>query len=106
MNEKNVTENWPFDDPPNVAVITTHRIIRGGYPILYVAHDDEDGDWQFLDGLDFTVDDGSVVSLRSIVNRDQTVLELADLPYGWYAERPDVNTAWVRGKMPPANELE
>lgn len=98
--------DWPFDDPPNVAVITTKRIIREGYPILCVVHDDEEGDWQFLDGLDVTVDDGSVVGLGSIVNQDRTILELADLPYGWYAERPTVNAAWVRGEMPPGNEPE
>ena len=105
MNGRDMPENWPFDAPPNVAVITTHRIMREGYPILCVVHDDE-GDWQFLDSLDVTVDDGSVVGLGSVVNQDRTILELADLPFGCYAERTNVNTAWVRGKMPPVNKLE
>lgn len=97
--------DWPFDDPPNVAVITTIRILRAGYPILYVVHDGE-GEWQFLDGLDVTVSDGSVVGLRTVVNRDATVLELADLLLGWYAERADAAAPWVRAKMPLMTELE
>jgi len=103
-----LASDWPFDDPPNVAVLTTKRIMREDYPILLVVHEDEDegGEWQFLDGLDLTEADGSVVGLRTIVSRDATVLELADLPFGWYAERTNVNAGWVRTKMPPINEPE
>ena len=43
-------EQWPFDDPKNVAVITLKAIAKGGNPILHVTHDADDGAWQFLDG--------------------------------------------------------
>ncbi|MGO4185903.1 hypothetical protein AB4Z17_32735 [Paenibacillus sp. TAF43_2] len=41
---------WPFEDPENVAVITTQKIMNKHSPILYVSHDSDDGMWQFLDG--------------------------------------------------------
>ena len=101
-----MVSNWPFDDPPNVAVITTKRIMRDGYPILLVIHEDEGGEWQFLDGLDLAMADSSIVGLQTVVNHDTTILELADLPLGWYAERTDMNADWVRAGMPSVNELE
>ena len=42
--------NWPFDDAPNTASITT-LFILGGSPILRVYHDYEGG-WQFHGALD------------------------------------------------------
>ena len=41
-------EGWPFDDSPNVAVITTRQVTEDNAPILLVSHDEEDGGWQFL----------------------------------------------------------
>jgi hypothetical protein len=36
-------EGWPFDDSPNVAVITTRQVTENNAPILLVSHDEEDG---------------------------------------------------------------
>jgi hypothetical protein len=91
--------NWPFDDPPNVATITVRQIIDGGEPILLVAHDAEDGGWQFLTGGAFDVDDGMVVSLRNIFERDPTIAELADLEPGWQATRIRVGSPWKRSEQ-------
>ncbi|WP_179232776.1 hypothetical protein [Paenibacillus rigui] len=41
---------WPFEDPENVAVITTQIIMTKERPVLFVSHDEEDGMWQFLEG--------------------------------------------------------
>lgn len=38
-----MSADWFFDDPPNIAVITTRQILELGYPILHVTHDAEDG---------------------------------------------------------------
>ena len=43
-------EGWPFDNLPNVAVITTRQVTKDNAPILLVSHDEEDGGWQFLPG--------------------------------------------------------
>jgi hypothetical protein len=33
-------EDWPFDDPQNVAVVTTREITKENAPILLVSHDE------------------------------------------------------------------
>jgi hypothetical protein len=94
--------NWPFDDPPNVAVFALAQIIEHGYPVLYVSHDCDDGAWQFLHGGDFQMEDARLVSLRGMVERDPTLLQLADLPLGWYAWRSSATEPWVRASKEQA----
>lgn len=89
---------WPFSDPRNHAVITLDRIMDGTHSILYVTHDADDGGWQFLDGGDVTEDDAMVVSLREIVEYDSTILQLGDMPRGWYAVRDAIDKPWKRGQ--------
>jgi|ERR1044071_2330317 hypothetical protein len=90
-------ERWPFDDPQNVAVITTRQITEGTAPILLVSHDEEDGGWQFLPG-DGPVreENARVVGLRRIWLLDPSVGELADLPLGWQAFRNAPADPWRR----------
>jgi hypothetical protein len=89
--------DWPFADPKNVAVFTTTHVLRRGQPILYVSHDEEDGAWQFHTGAEqLSADDAMIVSLEEMVEHDPTILELADLPCGWYAERDSVGSSWRR----------
>jgi hypothetical protein len=90
-------ENWPFDDPPNVAVITTRDVTEQGLPILFVSHDEDDGGWQFLPGGPLHEADARVVALRRIWVLDPSVGELADLPLGWQASRNTPADPWRRG---------
>jgi hypothetical protein len=73
-------------------------VIHDGLPILLVSHDEE-GDWQFLCGITDQVDDGAVVSLGSILQRDSTLADLADLPQGWQASREAVGSDWKRSRQ-------
>ncbi|MER9232155.1 hypothetical protein NKI56_08635 [Mesorhizobium sp. M0622] len=80
--------NWPFADPPNVAVITTRKIIGGHHDIDYVTHDEDDGQWQFLNlnaGADIA--DAVLVGLAKMIDIDGSLRELSDLPLGWCAWR-------------------
>lgn len=90
------TEHWPFDQPPNCAVVTVNAIISGELPILFVSHDEDDHGWQFLSGDLVIKEDASVVALREIVELDPSILELADLPAGWVAIRRSANADWER----------
>lgn len=90
-----MSEQWPFTDADNTAVITLDRIMNSSQPILYVVHS-EPGDWQFLDGGDVTEADAAVVSLKNIADHDPSVKSLADLPSGWAAKRTTVGQAWQR----------
>ncbi|WIV21132.1 hypothetical protein QPK24_10880 [Paenibacillus polygoni] len=87
---------WPFDDPENVATITTKDIIERTKQIKYVSHDDEDGMWQFHSGELVKEEDGRIVSLQEIIIIDPTVMELVHLPLGWIAIRDNINDKWKR----------
>jgi hypothetical protein len=94
--------DWPFEDPPNVATLTLRRIMQGHAPIRYVRHDADDGMWQFLDGEQVTEHDAMLVGLAEILSHDSTIAELADLPPGWWASRASIQTPWQRGPRDPA----
>jgi hypothetical protein len=91
-----VTDEWPFDQPPNCAVFTLHSIIKGDDPILYVSHDADDEGWQFLNGKAVETENAALVSLGSVVKRDPSVLKIADLPPGWTATRTSISSPWQR----------
>jgi hypothetical protein len=66
-------------------------------PVLLVSHD-TDGDWQFLCGTTNRTEDGRLVSLGCIFERDRTLASVADLPEGWRASRAAVGADWCREK--------
>lgn len=91
---------WPFDDPPNVAVFTTHQILEREDRIGFVTHDLDDGAWQFHARSGAGAEtDAKIVSLRAIVDLDPSVMELADLPLGWCAWRKEGEDTWHRREM-------
>ena len=85
---------FPFREPENTAVITCCHIIENGADILYVSHDAEDGMWQFLCGGTHLQEQAKVVSLNEIFMLDNTVAELADVPYGYIAARRNKHSKW------------
>ncbi|WP_067825211.1 hypothetical protein [Nocardia inohanensis] len=89
-----MTENpWTFADPPTVAVFVDQRILRDGDWIAYVTHDDSDAAWQFhTAGPDLA--HALLVQLSEVVDRDPTIAELANLPYGWIARRSEAGAPW------------
>jgi hypothetical protein len=91
-----MSNEWPFAEKRNVAVITVRQIIRNRQPILRVSHDNEDGCWQFLEWEEPTEKDALVVALETIVALDSSVKELADLPLGWTAFRRGPCDPWCR----------
>jgi hypothetical protein len=88
--------DWPFADPVNVTAITTVKVLEEDQPILLVTHDEEDGMWQVLCGITNDPEDGRIVCLGCLYDRDPTIGELADLPLGWRAWREAIGTAWYR----------
>jgi hypothetical protein len=93
--------DWPFDDPPNTAALTTRQVLEAGAPILRVTHDAEDGGWQFLCGTSDDPVDARVVGLGRLHARDATLGEVADLPEGWVAWREHAGGPWRRAPRPP-----
>ena len=91
-----MTDEWPFEESPNVAVITTVKVLEQGHPVLLVTHDEDDGAWQFLCGTTNDTDDGRVVGLREMVQMDASLKDLADLPLGWRTWRATPADTWHR----------
>ena len=87
---------WPFDQPKNCAVFTLKSIVREGKPILRVVHSEDDHGWGFYDGENFEEENAMLVSLLSMVNRDASLRDVADLPPGWYAWRERPGVPWRR----------
>jgi len=72
----------------------------GSLPIVYVGHDEDDGAWQFIASTGGDINKAMVVCLSEICEVDPTVFELADLPFGWCAERNGLGDPWRRSKQP------
>jgi hypothetical protein len=80
-------------------VITTRQVMYDGWPILLVTHDDEEPrGWQFLNGSGDTDDvaDGIAVHVEDVIDRDPSIVALADLPLGWRAWRESQGKPWHR----------
>jgi hypothetical protein len=90
--------SWPFNDPHNVAVFANRKIVFDGAWISYVAHDIDDGGWQFHcdHAEEITEGDIAIVSLKNIFDNDQSIADLADLPLSWRAWRAAKNAPWQR----------
>jgi len=91
----NESAHWPFDNPPNVACVTVKAVIYDGSPILMAFRDAEDGGWQFWTGGEVTMADAMLVSLKEIVDRDPTILQLAAVQPGGSAVRDSATSPWM-----------
>ncbi len=91
-----MTENWPFDQAPNVAAITTRQVLEEDLPILQVVHYSDDHSWGFTCGTTDSIEDGRVISMKTALDKDPTLAEIADLPPGWEASRDYIGGQWSR----------
>ncbi|MGJ7527318.1 hypothetical protein [Variovorax sp. GB1P17] len=92
----NPDDSWPFEDAPNVACFTLKSIMERAKPILLVSRDAESESWQMLTGDAFNMDEAMLVLLKNLVALDASLLELADLPWGWSAWRESPGAPWIR----------
>jgi hypothetical protein len=93
--------DFKFFEKRNLAVFIVKQIFKDNKPILYVSHDSEEGDWQFLTGDTVMTDDIMIVSLEEVVKHDPTINELFNLPRGHSATRDIPGGKWLR-----QNEVE
>ncbi|WNO09150.1 hypothetical protein [Teredinibacter sp. KSP-S5-2] len=95
---------WPFDQPKNCAVFTIRQIIEDKAPIQIVYHDLEDGSWQFLSNIEYTIADVKLVGLEEIAKIDLTVFEVAKIDPGYHAWRNNIGDKWTIAKTPADTE--
>jgi hypothetical protein len=86
-----------FADASNTAVLSCGHVIYHAKPILYVAHDADDGGWQFLCGASsHNGSDICQLALHEILEMDDTLLDISDLPTGFVAERKKKGSDWIK----------
>jgi hypothetical protein len=85
-----------FKDSMNTAVFPTKFVIVDKNDITSVYHFKEDGAWQFSsnDPILNYEQDVKIVGLGEIIQLDNTLLEIADLPLGFKAYRNSKNDGW------------
>jgi hypothetical protein len=86
-----------FEATLDTAVFTTKFVLEDKRTITYVTHDFEDGAWQFFSNDSFVNFEEvvKIVGLKEIFDLDKTLLEIAELPLGFYATRKDKNDKWT-----------
>lgn len=101
IGKANAQAKKQFKDAPDTAVFTTTYVTEDNKPITYVSHDADDGAWQFFsdDDIEDFEKVATVVSLKSMVERDNTILQLADMKKGYYATRKSAKDKWVIQKQ-------
>ncbi len=89
-----------FEDDPTRGVFLSREVAERQGEILVVSHD-ADGDWAFLTGNEDTedADDYLLVCLEHVVEQHPELLDCADLPLSWYAERDCPGAPWIRGEL-------
>lgn len=87
---------WPFDQEPNVAAITSVGVIERGMPVLLVVHYEDDHSWAFQCGTTNADRDGRVICMGTALLLDPSLREVADLPPGWIAWRAALGGEWSR----------
>ena len=76
------------------------HVLNENAAILYVAHDEEDGMWQFLCGADnHETDTAKIIALSQATSIDSSVNELFEMPLGVGAERESKNGKWQPFKL-------
>jgi len=95
--EKIVLHDWPFDQKPDVAAVTTRQVLDG-LPILRVTHYSDDESWAFVCGTTNASEDARVIGMGEAVAIDPSIREVADLPPGWSASRSKPGGTWSRSK--------
>jgi hypothetical protein len=98
-SEDGQDSEWPFDQAPNVAAVTSKAVLEGA-PVLLVVHYSDDHSWAFLDGTDLREEDGRLVAMAEIWGLDPTLAGIGDLPPGWVARREAVGEIWASASDP------
>jgi hypothetical protein len=101
IDESSKFKDWKFPDKPHTKAFVSKTVNDGTEAITYVSHDLDDGAWQFL-GDSMSNGEGPVlVCLHHPTDNDPSLIELADLPLGWWAERDASGEPWVRHQHEP-----
>ena len=103
-SDDSARHRWFFPDPADTAALTTVHVLEKRVPVILVAHDSDDGMWQFLCGTSSDSKDGRIIGLGEMLEIDPSLAEIADLPVGWTARRSAPGQKWHRHPSATGNE--
>lgn len=91
-----MTRKLPSDDYIGIAAIVCEHVFDTSSDILLVSHDRE-GDWQFLCGKEGCHDHtkAKVVGLNYLLDDDQSLHDVMNLPEGHLCERKKKGEIWI-----------
>lgn len=84
---------FPFREAPDTTAFTCCHVLTGA-TILRVAHDADDGAWQFLCGGEHVASEARVIALQEAYALDAAIGQLAKLPCGCVAQRSSKTGKW------------
>lgn len=89
--------NKQFVEANDTAVFTTKFVVLDNKDITIVNHHKEDGAWEFFsnDHFENFYEVAMVVGLEQMIKRDDTILDVADLPVGYTAHRKFKGDKWI-----------
>lgn len=90
-----------FKESLNTSVFTTKFVLFEKKEITMVYHDEEDGAWQFFsdDKFDNFEDVAKIAGLGEILEIDDSLIDLAEMPTGYRACRVSKQDKWVIEKI-------
>ena len=93
--KKNNKSEYKFKEQANTACFVCDHVLNRQRPILFAAHDSEDGSWQFMCGqTDHTLENPKIISLKQATEIDPTINELYEMPLGVGAQRDTKGSIW------------
>lgn len=78
-----------------IAAYVCSHVFNNTRPVLLVSR--AGGDWQCLCGGQHDADElPKIVGLNHLVERDESLREVMNLPSEWEAERASISDPWIR----------
>jgi hypothetical protein len=94
--ESTGTTRSPWREDMSLMVVTQRSIVNEQRPVMVVIRNSADGHWLVFTDENPGVDPQITVSFKDLVALDETIKEVADLPYGWRAWRSGKGEPWDR----------
>lgn len=86
---------WPISAQADEDCSTVKDIVDGVMPILSALYDLDACRWCFMTNEEILPMECVEAPLKDIVERDPSLLHLADLPPGWIATRESLRSPWI-----------
>lgn len=92
--------DYQFSEPESTSCMVCSHVLEENAPILYVAHIESDGMWQFhCDATRHDDEHERMVAMATATAIDPGVNDLNDMPLGMAASRASTGDRWKPFKL-------